>query len=93
MVRCRCAASQLRKFAKEIPNVEVDNLVQASKKLRENIATNESELELSVTRELMWKIVKLMPVMYLKNQDKSVFINLHEFIITPGAFEMIMLLD
>ena len=53
MVRCRCAASQLRKFAKEIPNVEVDDLVQASKKLRENIATNESELELSVTRELM----------------------------------------
>ena len=34
-----------------------------------------------------------MPIMYLKNQDKSVFINLHEFVITPGAFEMIMLLD
>ena len=32
-----------------------------------------------------------MPVMYLKNQDKSVFINLHEFLITPGAFERIML--
>ena len=34
-----------------------------------------------------------MPIMYLKNQDKSVFINLHEFVITPEAFKMIVLLD
>ena len=77
----------------QIPGVEVDHLVEASEKLRENIVTNESELEHFVTPELIRKIVKLMLVMYLKNQDKSVFINLHEFVITPGAFEMIMLLD
>ena len=77
----------------QIPVVEVDDLVQASKKLRENIVTNESELELFVTPEMIRKFVKLMPVMYLKNQDKSVFINLHEFVITPRAFEMIILLD
>ena len=29
----------------------------------------------------------------LKNQDKSVVTNLNEFVITPRAFEMIMLLD
>ena len=34
-----------------------------------------------------------MPIMCLKNHDKSVFLNLHEFVITPGAFEIIMLLD
>ena len=77
----------------QIPGVEVDHLVEASEKLRENIVTNESELEHFVTPELIRKIVKLTLVMYLKNQDKSVFINLHEFVITPGAFEMIMLLD
>ena len=50
----------------QIPGVEVDDLVQASKKLPENILINESEFELCVTPELTRKIVKLMPVMYLK---------------------------
>ena len=54
----------------QIPGVEVDHLVEASEKLRENIVTNESELEHFVTPELIRKIVKLMLVMYLKNQDK-----------------------
>ena len=77
----------------QIPGIEIDDLIQASRTLRENMITDESELNLSVTPELIRKIVKLMPVMYLKNGMKSVLINLHEFVVTPGAFEMIMLLD
>ena len=50
----------------QIPVAEVDDLAQASKKLRENILINKSEFELCVTPELTRKIVKLMPVMYLK---------------------------
>ena len=33
-----------------------------------------------------------MPVMHLKSQAKSLFINLQEFVLTPGVFESIILL-
>ena len=33
-----------------------------------------------------------MPVMYLKSQTKSLFMNLHEFMLTPGVYESILLL-
>ena len=45
-----------------------------------------------MTPEKVRKIVKTMPVMYLKSQTKSLFINLHEFVLTPGVFKSILLL-
>ena len=45
-----------------------------------------------MTPEKVRKTVKTMPVMYLKSQTKSLFINLHEFVLTPGVFESILLL-
>jgi hypothetical protein len=34
-----------------------------------------------------------MPVMYLNAESKSLFVNLHEFVLTPGVFERILLVD
>lgn len=34
-----------------------------------------------------------MPIIYLSKKNKSLFINLHEFLYTPGAFEMLFLRD
>ena len=45
-----------------------------------------------MTLEKGRKLVKKMPVMYLKSQRKSLFINLHEFLLTPGAFKSVLLL-
>ena len=45
-----------------------------------------------MTPEKVRKTVKAMPAMYLKSQTKSLFINLHEFVLTPGVFEPILLL-
>ena len=45
-----------------------------------------------MTPEKVRKTVKTMPVMYLKSQTKSLFINLHEFVLTPGVFKSILLL-
>ena len=45
-----------------------------------------------MTLEKGRKFVKKMPVMYLKSQRKSLFINLHEFLLTPGAFKSVLLL-
>ena len=67
-------------------------MIQAAKVIQENIVVNEKELELPATPELICKIVKLMPVIYLKDTKNSL-INLHEFVMTPGAFEYIMLQD
>ena len=45
-----------------------------------------------MTPEKVRKIVKTMRVMYLKSQAKSLFIKLHEFVLTPGVFKSILLL-
>ena len=52
-----------------------------------------SELPFNVTPEKVRKIVKLMPVIYLKNNQNSAFVNLHEFVFTPGIFESIFLIN
>ena len=77
----------------QISGIEINHLIQAATKLQENIVTNENELQVPVTPNLVRKTVKIMPAMYLKNIDKSLFINLHEFVLTPGAFELILLQD
>ena len=77
----------------EVPSTETDELIQASDIIKQNIVTYERELEFSMTPEKVRKIVKTMPVMYLKSQIKSLFINLHEFVLTPGVFESVLLLE
>ncbi len=73
--------------------IELDDLIEASKILRQNILTEESELNISTSPDLVRKIVKLMPVMYIKSNGKSLFFNLHEFVLTPGAIELVFLDD
>ena len=77
----------------QISGIEINHLIQVATKLQENIVTNENELQVPVTPDLVRKTVKIMPAMYLKNIDKSLFINLHEFVLTSGAFELILLQD
>ena len=77
----------------EVPGIETDELIRASDTIKQNIVTYERELEFSMAPEKVRKIVKTMPVMYLKSQIKSLFINLHEFVLTPGVFESILLLE
>ena len=76
----------------EVPGIETDELIRASDTIQQNIVTYEREFEFSMTPKKGRKIVKKMPVMYLKSQTKSLFINLHEFVLTPGAFKSILLL-
>ena len=76
----------------QVPGTENDELIRASDTIQQNIVTYEQEFEFSMTPEKVRKIVKTMPVMYLKNQTKSLFINLHKLVLTPGAFESILLL-
>ena len=76
----------------EVPGIETDELIRASNTIQQNIVTYEREFEFSMTPEKVRKIVKTMPVMYLKSQTKSLFINLHVFVLTPGVFEPILLL-
>ena len=67
-------------------------MIRASDTIQQNIVTYEREFEFSMTLEKGRKLVKKMPVMYLKSQRKSLFINLHEFLLTPGAFKSVLLL-
>ena len=51
-----------------------------------------ASLEFLMTPEKMRKIVKTMPVIYPKSLTKSLFINLHEFVLTSEVFESILIL-
>ena len=76
----------------EVPGIETDELIQAPDTIQQIIVTYELAFKFSMTPEKVRKIVKTMPVMYLKSQTKSLFINLHVFVLTPGVFEPILLL-
>ena len=58
--------------------IERDELLTTAGILSENVVTFMSELPFNVTPEKVRKIVKLMPVIYLKNNQNLVFVNLHE---------------
>ena len=73
--------------------IEIDELLTTAGILSENVVTFMSELPFNVTPEKVRKIVKLMPVIYLKNNQNSAFVNLHEFVFTPGIFESIFLIN
>ena len=73
--------------------IEIDALLTTAGILSENVVTLMSKLPFNVTPEKVKKIVKLMPVIYLKNNQNSAFVNLHEFVFTPGIFESIFLIN
>ena len=73
--------------------IEIDELLTTAGILSENVVTFMSELLFNITPKKVRKIVKLMPVIYLKNNQNSAFVNLHEFVITPGIFESIILIN
>ena len=58
--------------------IERDELLTTAGILSENVVTFMSELPFNVTPEKVRKIVKLMPVIYLKNNQNLAFVNLHE---------------
>ena len=73
--------------------IEIDGLLTTAGILSENVVTFMSELPFNVTPEKVRKIVKLMSVIYLKNNRNSAFVNLHEFVFTPGIFDSIFLIN
>ena len=67
-----------------------DQLKEVADIISENIVTSQAELENVTTNDAIHQVLKLMPVMLLK-KEKPVFINLHEFVFTPGALEAFLL--
>ena len=51
----------------EVPGIQTDELIRASNTIQQNIVTYEHEFEFSMTPEKVRKIVRTMPVMYLKS--------------------------
>ena len=73
--------------------IEIDELLTTAGILSENVVTYMSERPFNVTPEKVRKIVMLMPVIYLKNNQNSGFVNLYEFVFTTGIFESIFLIN
>ena len=68
----------------------VNVIVQVAKIMSENLVIYESDLPLPLNTVERLQILKLMPLMYLST---GVYLNLCEFIYTPGAFEIILNMD
>ena len=51
----------------EVPGIETDELIQAPDTIQQIIVTYELAFKFSMTPEKVRKIVKTMPVMYLKS--------------------------
>ena len=76
----------------EVTVIETDKLIRASDTIQQNIVTYERKFEFSMKPEKVRKIIKTMPVMYLKSQTKLLLINMHEYVLIPRVFESILLL-
>lgn len=57
----------------------------------ENIVTMPEETGCVMTNDALHQILKLMPVMLLQTKTGAIFLNLHEFVYTPGAIEALLL--
>jgi len=75
----------------DLKTIDIEELSHAAAVFQDNIVSYESDINFPLTPEKIRKLVKLMPVIYLSKEKKSLFINLHEFLYTPGAFEMLFL--
>ena len=74
--------------------ISINELSQAAKILSENIVSNINDLCFTcMTTDKIRKIVQIMPVMHTTNKTKSQFINMHEFVYTPGVFEAFLICD
>ena len=90
--RCRGQSYFYITSQMEVPVIETDKLTRASDTIQQNIVTYERKFEFSMKPEKVRKIIKTMPVMYLKSQTKLLLINMHEYVLIPRVFESILLL-
>ena len=90
--RCRGQSYFYITSQMEVPVIETDKLIRASDTIQQNIVTYERKFEFSMKPEKVRKIIKTMPVMYLKSQAKLLLINMHEYVLIPRVFESILLL-
>ena len=68
--------------------VDSADLIHVALLISSNIVTHLAELNL--TNEAIDVVVKLFPVLYVCNKDVHCFINIHEFVYTPGVFETLL---
>ena len=75
------AQDNLRDFENSrfnLGTIEIDELLTTAGILSKNVVTFMSELLFNITPKKVRKIVKLMPVIYLKNNQNLAFVNPHE---------------
>ena len=73
----------------------ITQLIEIGQIKSENIVTTVSEVGIVMNDDCLHQILKHMPVMYLKcsglkTDQPGVFLNLQEFIYTPGAIEALL---
>lgn len=65
-------------------------LTEIGQIISENIVTTVSEIEIVMNDDCLHQILRHMPVMFLKTEKSGVFLNLQEFVYTPGAIEALL---
>ena len=60
-------------------------LIEIATLISSNIVTYESEIPYSLTPQNICQITRLFPIIFNKTANGGSFLNLHEFVYTPGA--------
>ena len=58
--------------------------------ISENIAISPDEIKCIKTNETVHQVLKPISAMLIK-REKTIYVNLHEFVYTPGALEVFLL--
>lgn len=70
--------------------IETSELIRVAQIISTNIVSHRTELQ--INSEAIEALVKLFPVLYVCNKDTECFINIHEFIYSPGILETLLFL-
>ena len=78
---------QLLRNKGELSSAQLQEAVEI---ISSNIVTKVCELNFPCSQTSIDQLIKLLPVMFVNNNQGSFFINLHEFVYSPGSLELLL---
>ena len=73
--------------------ISSEELLSVANLISTSVAIDYAELAFVLNKHKIRKIVRTMPVMYILNKHRALFINLLEIVFTPGVLESLLCMD
>ena len=73
--------------------ISSEELLSVANLISTSVAIGSAELAFVINKHKIRKIVRMMPLVYILNKHRTLFINLHEIVFTPGVLESLLCME